>query len=138
MFAMQRLFVQVTLDRDPCDVAGIFNQLEFLGAGTSRFTVVDGKSAEGLPFACKQWPGPNGTNSIRQHPVAIKLPSGVGDDVGHVDGLLSINGRAAGATLWTNCHDARLVDKAGKTRRRSAIELLSVLVRKPNRAGQTF
>ena len=65
-FMPQLLFVHVPLNCDPGDVAGILDQLQVVGAGTARFTIKDGKSAEDFPFAREQGTRPNGTNSIRQ------------------------------------------------------------------------
>jgi len=53
-FALQCLFVHVALNRDPSDVAGILDQLEFVGTGPAWFTIVDRKCAESFAFAREQ------------------------------------------------------------------------------------
>src|ERR1700722_19799488 len=119
------------LDGDPSDVAGVFDQLEVIGRWATRFTIIDRKSTEGLAFAREQRTRPNGTDSIRRHAVAIVFPDGVRQDVDCIHGFLPINRCSARSTLRTHRHRPRLSAEAGKAGRSSAIEFLSVFVRKP-------
>src|SRR5262249_33416596 len=107
-------------------MAGALNQLEFVGVGASRFTIIDRKSAERLAFAGEQRTRPNGTNSKRRHAVAIEIPRRISEDVGHIHRLSPIDGRTARPAFRTNRHAPCMGDKPWKTGRRGAIKLLAV------------
>ena len=72
----QSFLVNVPLDCDTCNVAGIFDQLQVDGVGIPDFTIKDGEGAEDLTFTREQGSRPNGANPIRPEQVAIVVPKG--------------------------------------------------------------
>src|SRR5215470_20156056 len=66
--------------------------------------------------------------------MTVVVPDRVGEDVGGIHRLPSIDGGAAGCALRGNRHWPYLGRKVGKTGCRGAAQILSVLVRKPDRA----
>src|SRR5499427_10638460 len=66
--------------------------------------------------------------------MTVVLPDRVGEDVGGIHRLPSIDGGAAGCALRGNRHWPYLGRKVWKTGCRGAAEIFPVLVRKPDRA----
>src|SRR5580698_1277749 len=130
----QRLLIKVPLNRDPCDVAGILDHLQVDGVRTAHLTIVDGESTEDLTFAREQGSRPNGTNTVRQDAVTIIVPNRLTQDVGNIDRLSPIYGRAAGGAFRANRHSPCVFGKSRKTGCGCAIDMLSISIGKPNGA----
>src|SRR5215472_16568674 len=125
-FTPQGLFVNVPLDCNSGNVAGVFNQLQVFSRGAPRFMIIDRKGAEGLAVARKQRTRPNGTNSIRTHAVAIILPDRINQDVGHINRLPAMNRCAARTSVRTNRHRSYDGAKPRQTGRSLTMEFVSV------------
>jgi len=50
----QRLFIEVSFSRGPCNVAGILDQLKIDGVRMAHCTTKDGQRAEDLAFSREQ------------------------------------------------------------------------------------
>src|SRR5580704_3813447 len=70
----QRPFMMVPLNCDPCNVAGVLDQLQVDGVWIAHLTIKDGESAEDLTFTRKQGARPNGANTIGLEEVTIVVP----------------------------------------------------------------
>ena len=103
-FEPQAFLIEVALNRDSRDMAGILDQLQIGGTRATRFTIMNGESPEDFTLARKQGSRPHCTNSKRQEQMTIMIPDGVVENIGHIYRLSSINSCAAGSTFWTDKH----------------------------------
>src|SRR5579863_12661 len=112
---LQRFLMDVPLNCDAGNVAGILDQLEVEGVRFTHLTRKDGERAEDLAFPREQGVRPNCTNAIRQYQVTIVVPNGLPADVGNIDRFPPINRRAAGRTFRAYSRRPYFCSKSGKT-----------------------
>src|SRR5580704_6925696 len=130
----QRPFMMVPLNCDPCNVAGVLDQLQVDGVWIAHLTIKDGESAEYPTFARKQGARPNGANTIGLEEVTIVVPKRVVEDVGNEHRLPPIDSRAAGCAVGANRRAPDAGSKSRKTRCGYAMEMLTVGIGEPDGA----
>src|SRR6266478_2613053 len=97
--ASQLFFIDVTLNCDSDNVAGVFNQFQVGRIRAAHFTVINGERAQHRALAREHRPRPACAQTIRQCQMPVLVPEGIAEDVSHIDRLPAIDGRAA-ATLF--------------------------------------
>src|SRR5262245_10631768 len=130
----QRVFTPVALDGDSRDVTGVLYQVQIASARAAHVAIQDRKCAENLAVTCEQGARPDRANAIGRHEVTVVVPDGISENVGHVYRLPSIDGCPARGTARGNRHASYVSAESRKAGRRGAVEMLSVVIGKPDRA----
>jgi hypothetical protein len=92
----KRFLMNVSLDGDSGDVTGILDRLQIVGVRIPHLTIKDGESTEHRALPREQRPRPDSSNPVRAYAVAIVVPGRFRSDIGDVERLSPIHGRAAG------------------------------------------
>ncbi len=133
--ASQLFFIDVTLNCDSDNVAGVFNQFQVGRIRAAHFTVINGERAQHRALAREHRPRPACAQTIRQCQMPVLVPEGIAEDVSHIDRLPAIDGRAAATLFRSNRRAIQSGDiGCGKTRRRRAAEMSAVFIEKPDGA----
>src|SRR5487761_889930 len=126
--------MQVPLDGNPRNVAGILDQLQVNGFRSAHLTIENGERAEDLSLAREQRSRPNGANTIGLEEVTVVVPKRVAENVGDKHRFPPIDGSAAGCASRANGRGTDVRCKPWETRRSHATEMLAISIRKPNSA----
>ena len=127
-------FAKMAFHRNASNVAHILKELHFGRIWAARFVVVNRDCPKQLTLLAEERPYPQGADPKGRHQIQRAAPVRVVEYVVHIKGRLLLNCRAERSASRTDTEGAYLLTKARHAWSSSAVNLLSVMFRKPDRA----